>query len=179
MSCCKCPVQPCPSRYATWLPRIGFGLAFAGFGVSHYRDLATFVSMTQAPFASISFLAMILGWLAYVLPALEIAGGVLFAVGQMKCVAKTCILASIGGIMGWAGLGMMVGDMSQAMMLGTAFQGGVMALIGYWIAKKMTCCGSMSGACATGASCATAGACGCGKGGACGCGKGGACGCGK
>ncbi len=160
MSCCKCPVQPCPSRYAPWLTRIGFGLALAAFGVNHYRFLTEFVSMSKSVFPSVPAVAMVAGVLAYVFPAFEIVGGVLFAVGQLKCITKICIHASFGGILGWAGLALALGDMSIGQTVGPAIQGACTMLIAFWVIKKMSCCKS----CAPGA-----GACGCGKGGACAC----------
>lgn len=148
MSCCSCPIQPCPSRHATWLPRIGFGVMMIGFGLNHYFAMggdAGFVAMTKGPLMSMPALAGLVGLLAYVLPALEIIGGAAFALGSLKgmsCLAKVCLLATFGGIMGWAGLGMaMASDQQTAMMMGQAFQGALMALVGYWVIKKMSCCG--------------------------------------
>ncbi len=163
MSCCSCPVQPCPSRYAPWLLRIGFGVALAAFGINHYRFLTDFVSMSKGVFPTVPALGMVAGYLAYVFPLFEIVGGVLFAVGQLKCIAKICIAASFGGILGWAGLAMALGDGTIAQSVGPAIQGACVMLIAYSVIKKMSCC--------AGGSCGTGGACGCGKGGACMCGK--------
>jgi uncharacterized membrane protein YphA (DoxX/SURF4 family) len=151
MSCCssgKSSLGCC----SVWLPRIGFGVMMIGFGVSHFRDLPGFIGMTQSPFTSIPALAMIAGVLAYVIPVLEIVGGILFATKQLSHVAKFCLLATFGGIMGWAGVGMMVADPSMGMMLGTAFQGASIGLIVYWVIKKMSCCGAKScgGSCSVG-----------------------------
>jgi uncharacterized membrane protein YphA (DoxX/SURF4 family) len=160
-------MQPCPSRYAAWLPRIGFGVALAAFGVNHYRFLPEFVQMTQGAFPTVPALGMVFGWLAYVFPLLEIVGGIAFALpfGNMKCIAKMGILASLGGIMGWAGLALALGDANIAQSVGPAIQGASVMLVTYWVIKKMSCCGTCApGSCGTGAACA------CGKGGACVCG---------
>ncbi|HRH93130.1 MAG TPA: hypothetical protein PKV72_01215 [Candidatus Peribacteria bacterium] len=163
MSCCNCPVQPCPSRYAPWLVRIGFGVALAAFGVNHYRYLTEFVGMTKGVFPTVPAVGMVFGYLAYVFPLVEIVGGVLFAVGQLKCIAKICVLASFGGILGWAGLALALGDMSIGQTVGPAMQMACIMLITYTVIKKMSCCGMGCGA--------GAAACGCGKGGACACPK--------
>ena len=150
-------MQPCPSAKAPWLLRIGFGLALAGLGVNHYRDIANFVAGAQGAFPTVPSVGTIAMYLAYVVPALEIAGGVLFAVGQLKCVAKICICAALGGILGWAGLAIMI-DTPDMNMMGMVIHNTLMFIVGYHIIKKMSCCGSM---------CSTKGACGSG----CMCGK--------
>lgn len=142
--------------YAKWLPRIGFGLALAGFGVNHYRNLAGFVEMSKGAFPTVPALAMAAGLLAYVVPALQIIGGLLFAIGQLKCISKICILASLGGIMGYAGLSVMVGDASVMGNAGAAIQNASIMLVTYWVIQKMLCCGGSS-ACAPGASCCKTG----------------------
>ncbi len=175
MACCSCPVQPCPLRFAAWLPRIGFGLALAGYGVNHYRNLEMYVGMAGGAFPKIALLGMLAMYLAYVVPLLQIVGGVLFATKQLGCVSKFCILASLGGILGWAGLSVMLENPDMTLM-GAAIQNAGMFLIIYYVIKMMSCgsCGMMGKSCMTG----QAGACMVGKGDACGCGKGGACMCG-
>lgn len=163
MSCCSCPIQPCPSRYAPCLARIGFGIALAAFGINHYRFLTEFVTMSKGVFPTVPFIAMIAGVLAYIFPLLEIVGGIAFAVGcgKTKCLAKIGVLGSLGGILGWAGLALALGDVNIASSVGPAIQGACTMLIAYYVIKKMSCCGP----CAPGM-----GSCGCGKGGGCMCG---------
>jgi hypothetical protein len=148
--------------YAKWLPRIGFGVALAGFGVNHYRNLGGFVEMAKGAFPTVPALAMAAGVLAYVVPALQIAGGLLFAIGQLKCIAKICILASLGGILGYAGLSVMVGDVSVMGNAGAAIQNASIMLITFWVIQKMFCCGSTAG-CAPGCTCSKGGPCICPK----------------
>lgn len=144
MSCCStcsCPIQPCPSRYAPWLLRIGFGLTLAAYGVNHYKNIGMFAEMAQGVF-SVSILATIAGLLAYIFPALMIVGGVLFAVKQMHCIAKTCIYAALGGIIGWAGLAVLLGDAQSGPNMMPLIQNACVFLITYYVIKKMSCCGS-------------------------------------
>ncbi len=163
MSCsgpCNCPIQPCPTRAITWLPRIAFGLVLAGYGVNHYRFLDSFIPFVQSPFQAMPAVASLMGWLAYVLPLLMIVGGVLFAVKQLHCLAKSCVLASLAGIIAWGGVGVLLGDANAGPAMMPAIQNAAMLLILYYVVKKMCCWGS---------SCGT-GLCACGKGGSCTCG---------
>lgn len=139
MSCCSSTT--CPHNYAPWFPRIGFGLVLAGFGVNHYRALDGFVSMTSNVFTN-SILASIAGVLAYIVPALMIVGGVLFAVKKFGCWSKFCILASLGGILGWGGLAIMFGTPEIAGGVGPYIQNAALLIVVYHIIKKMSCCGS-------------------------------------
>lgn len=113
MGCCStagasaCPHAKCPCKFVCWLPRIAFGLVLAGYGVNHYRTLASFVGTAKSAF-SIPVVAMLAGYLAYVVPALMIVGGVLYATKQLCCISKICIVASLAGIIGWAGLSIML-----------------------------------------------------------------------
>ena len=154
----------CPSRFAPWFPRIGYGLVLAGYGVNHLRNLSGFVGMAKGVFASVGFIGTISGLLAYIVPFLMIIGGVLFAIKQLGCISKTCILASLGGILGWAGLAVMLGDGNAAGQMMPMLQNAAVLLILYYIIKKMSCCGSKG-------ACAMSSACPCGKGASCTCAK--------
>lgn len=151
-----------------WLARIGFGVALAGFGVYHYRFFSGesgFYTMATGPLSTVPVLAMIAGGLAYVVPALEIVGGLLFAVKQLCTISKFCILASLGGILGWAGLTMMVGTAEGIVGAGQAINGTLLFLLGYLAVKKMKCCCSWCspGGCGCGsASCNSGSGCNCG-----------------
>ncbi len=148
MSCnSNCPPQ-CPCHFVHWLPRVAFGLILVGFGVNHYKNLGDFVDMSSGAFASVPALATIVGFLAYIVPALMIVGGALFAVRQLCCISKTCILASLSGIIGWASLAVLLGDGQAGMALMPAIQNAAILLILYTVVKKMGCCG---GSCSTGA----------------------------
>jgi hypothetical protein len=144
MSCCSS--KSCPHNYASWFPRIGFGLVLVGYGVNHYRSLDAFIGMASGVF-TVPALASVMTLLAYVVPALMIVGGALFAVKQFGCWSKFCILASLGGILGWGGLAIMLGTMQTAMDIGPAVQNAALLIVVYYIIKKMSCCGSSSGCC--------------------------------
>lgn len=165
---CGCPVQPCPSRYATCLPRLAFGLVLIGYGVNHYRNLADFVTMSKNAYPTVPAIGAIAGVLAYIVPALMIVGGLLFAIKQFKCIAKICILAALSGIIGWAGLAVLLGDGSAGGTFMPFIQNASVLLILYYIVKKMSCCGSK---CGSGAVCPCGPGCSCGKGAACNCGS--------
>ncbi len=142
---CACP-SVCPCRKVFWLPRIALGLVFLAYGVSHYRFLGGeqgFMAMAQSVFAKDSVLAMIAGYLAYVVPALMIVGGVLFAVGQLKCISKVCIVAALSGIIGWASVAVMVGDASMTGSLMPMIQNAAILFLFYGMVKKMGCCSAM------------------------------------
>lgn len=177
MSCCStsgscgCPVQPCPSRYVVaWFPRVAFGLVLVGYGVNHYKNIASFVQFSSSVFPSAPMVGSIAGILAYIVPALMIVGGALFAVKQLKCVAKMCIVASLSGIIGWAGLAVLLGDGSSGNMLMPFIQNASVLLILYYIVKKMSCCGSKCAMKCAGGACPCGPGCSCGKGAACDCG---------
>jgi len=139
MSCCSSTT--CPHNYAPWFARIGFSLVLIGFGVNHYRFIDSFTGMASGVFTNTA-IAAVAGFLAYIVPALMIVGGTLFAVKKYGCWSKFCILAALGGIMGWAGLGLLFGSAEIGATLGPAIQGAAVLLITYHIVKKMSCCGS-------------------------------------
>jgi hypothetical protein len=149
MSCCSTSSSSCPSKHAVWFPRIAFGLALIGFGVNHYRNFETFIANAQGPFQSVPAIAAVASALAYVVPALMIIGGVLFAVKQLCQVSKMCILASLSGIIGWAALGIMLATDPNAMTgLGGAIQSASVLLILYFVIRKMSkCCGGAASSC--------------------------------
>lgn len=152
MSCCtsssgcSCGVKNCPSLYVGWLPRIGFGLVLVGFGVNHYRNFEGFKNMAAGVYPTVPVVAAIAGMLAYIVPLLMIVGGVLFAIRKLGCISKTCIVAALSGILGWAGLALALNAGADSALLGQAVQGAAILLILYYIIKKMTCCGH--GSCA-------------------------------
>ncbi len=132
----------CPCGYASWFPRIAFGLILVAFGVNHYKDVAGFSRMSSEALSAVPMLASVAGVLAYIVPALMIVGGALFAVKQLGCVSKTCILASLSGIIGWASLAILIGDGAAGGSFMPAIQNASILLILYWVIKKMSCCGS-------------------------------------
>ena len=114
-------------------------MVLAGYGVSHYRNLSGFVGMAKGVFPTVAVLGTISSLLAYIVPALMIVGGVLFALKQLCCISKTCILASLSGIIGWAGLAVMVGDGNAAGAMMPMIQNAAVLLILYYMVKKASC----------------------------------------
>lgn len=143
MSCCPsgaaCGNGKCPCNFAPWLPRIAFGLVLASYGVNHYRHMADFVGMSKSIYPTVPALAAIAGILAYIIPALMIVGGVLFALRQLCCISKTCILLSLCGIIGWASLAVMVGDGSSGGAMMPLIQNAAVLLVLYFLIKKSSC----------------------------------------
>lgn len=156
MGCSSGCSPSCPCKYAPWLPRVAFGLILMAYGVNHYRNLSDFVNMAKSLFQNAPMLAGVAGLLAYIVPALMIVGGLLFAIKQLCCVSKMCILASLSGIIAWASLGVMFGDVNITGAAMPLIQNASVLLILYWVVKKMSCCG--------GGACTIPGkACACGK----------------
>lgn len=145
MGCCSSSSGSCKACPISWLPRIAFGIVFAGFGVAHYRDVTNFTTSAGRIFAEGSVLALAATYLAYVVPALMIVGGVLFAIRQLPCVSKACIVAALSGILGWAGLGLMfmnpASEMSMTLMqqLGAAIQNASVLFILFYMIKGKSC----------------------------------------
>lgn len=158
MGCCptagsaSCAHAKCPCNFVCWLPRIAFGLVLVGFGVNHYRNLASFVAMAKGAFA-VPAVAMIAGYLAYVVPALMIVGGVLFALKQLCCISKICIVASLAGIIGWAGLSILLDNGSIPNLVQGQSGAIINAVILFLFYKSLK-----KGSCAQKQCCSTAGA---------------------
>ncbi len=143
MSCSSgCGNAGCPCKFAPWLPRIAFGLVFIAFGVNHYRHLNDFVGMSKSAFPSVAMLAGLAGVLSYIVPALMIVGGVLFAARKLCCIAKTCILAALSGIIGWASLAVLVGDGNIGGAMMPLIQNAAIMMLLFFAVKKIGCCSS-------------------------------------
>lgn len=147
MGCSSGCAGSCPCKYAPWLPRVAFGLILVSYGINHYRHIGEFVNMAKGIYESAPMLAGIAGILAYVVPALMVVGGALFAVKQLPCVSKTCILASLSGIIGWASVAVLVGSGSIGGSLMPLIQNAAILIVLYSVIRKMSCCGSAGAAC--------------------------------
>lgn len=151
MSCSTSCSPKCPCKFAPWFPRAAFGLILVAYGVNHYRHFTDFLTNSKGPFinslegvtpVTYSLLGSVAGILAYIVPALMIVGGLLFAVKQMSCISKVCILASLSGIIGWASIAVLLGGNSAGMDMMPAIQNAALLLVVYWVIKKMSCCGN-------------------------------------
>lgn len=150
---------------APWFARIGFGLVLVGYGVNHYRFLGDFTQMASGAYASVPALGPIATILAYIVPALMIVGGALFAVKQLKAVSKFCILASLGGILGWAGLAVALGSAETGASMMPMIANAALLIVVYHVIRKMSCCSSCvpgSAGCGCGPNCNCGPGCGCG-----------------
>ncbi|MEQ1849400.1 MAG: hypothetical protein ABL890_02305 [Candidatus Peribacteraceae bacterium] len=154
MNCCSAggSCKSSFSAYALWLPRIGFGVVLAGYGVNHLRFISEFAGFAGSVFTN-SALAGVMTALAYVVPFLMIAGGVLFAIDKCCAWSKICVLASLGGIMGWAGLAVALGDNTAGGNMMPAIQNAAVLLVAYHIIKKMWKCGMGCGCGKMGCNC--------------------------
>ncbi len=140
MGCCTgCNAPGCPCKHAGWLPRIAFGLILISYGVNHYRHIGDFVAMSKGVYPTVGILATIAGLLAYVVPALMIVGGLLFAIRQLCCVSKICILGALSGIIGWASVAVLVGDGASSGAMMPLIQNAAVLLILYYMVKKRSC----------------------------------------
>lgn len=162
MSCSSSCSSGCPCKVAPWLPRVAFGLILVSYGVNHYRHLGDFVNMSKSIFPTVPMLGGVAALLAYVIPALMIVGGLSFATKQLCCIGKTCVLASLSGIIGWASLGVLFGDGAMGGSMMPMIQNAGLLIILYSVVKKMGCCKGAS-ACMKGCACPP-GTCKCGTG---------------
>lgn len=146
MSCHSsgCLGKHCPCNYVSWFPRIAFGLIFVGLGVNHYRNLGGdegFIAASKAALAPVGDLATVAGYLAYIVPGLMIVGGALFAFKLFDCVAKTCLLVVLSGIIGWASLAILVGNAGTTGLMMPQILNASILVILYSVIRKMSCCG--------------------------------------
>lgn len=130
----------CSSCVAPWFPRIAFGVTLLGYGVNHYRHIGDLTAMSKSAYQSVPALGQLAGVLAYIFPALLILGGILFATKQLCWLSKILVLAALGGIIGWGGLAVLVGDSQMAGAMMPAIQNGCVFLITYYVIKKLGCC---------------------------------------
>ncbi len=93
MSCCS-PIKS-PKAAAALSLRVSFGLSLLLIGISHYMNLVMFTEMASDGLGALAILGTI--W-SYLLPALQIVGGALFAVGmyyEIAALTSGIALASI------------------------------------------------------------------------------------
>jgi hypothetical protein len=158
MNCCSAggSCKTSVGAYSLWLPRIGFGLVLAGYGINHLRFISDFSAFAGSVFIN-SAVGGAMTALAYIVPVLMIIGGVLFAIDKCCMWSKVCILASLGGILGWAGLAVMLGDNTAGGNMMPAIQNAAVLLIAYHIIKKMWRCAMGCGCGTMGCNCPPAG----------------------
>ena len=89
---CNTKDPKCAAKLAL---RVSFGLSLLLVGVAHYMNLEMFEGMVADGLGSLTFLGTI--W-AYILPALQIVGGALFAVGMYYEIASWTTGIALGSI---------------------------------------------------------------------------------
>ena len=131
-----CPSSP--KGVAKLLVRVAFGVSLALIGLNHYMNLDAFSGMTASGLGPLTGLGTL--W-AYVLPALEIVGGVLLAAkyrADIGAWAAGVALASIViGLLLKPVFGTPIGDVMP--MVNNTF---IWILTYFFVVKSCVCCGS-------------------------------------
>ena len=131
--------------------RVGFGLSLALFGLAHYLNMSGpggFIEMTAANFdGPIAGLAKL--W-AYILPLLQIVGGVLLAANYQAKLGSLCAGVALASIAVGTALKVAIGsfdDMSQMMGAVSAINNTMLWRLVYLVVCKccMCCGGDKSG----------------------------------
>jgi hypothetical protein len=134
-----------PKTAAKLVLRLSFGLSLLLVGITHYMNFEMFMAMTSEGLGPLTMLGTI--W-AYILPALQIVGGALFAVGMYYKIAAWSAGVALASIP----VGMLLKPVLSAAALPDMMPAAVNAfiwLIVYALVVKMcTCCGA--GGCSTG-----------------------------
>ncbi|MDP6561665.1 MAG: hypothetical protein QF793_01945 [Candidatus Peribacteraceae bacterium] len=121
--------------------RVSFGLSLLLVGVAHYMNFEMFAGMTAEDLGALEFAGQI--W-AYVLPALQIVGGALFAVGMYYEIAAWTSGVALASIP--------VGMLLKPVLAGASLPGVMPHVINAFIwlviyalvVKMCTCCGGGS-----------------------------------
>ncbi len=127
-----------PKGTAKLLLRVSFGVSLALIGLSHYMTLSVFTGMVSDGLGPLSGLGTL--W-SYVLPALEIVGGVLLVAGYREDIgawAAGVALASIS-------IGLLLKPVFGGAALGDVMPGvtdTLLWLLAYFFVVKSCLCGS-------------------------------------
>ncbi len=145
----------CASKLAL---RLAFGLSLALIGLSHYMMAAQFAGMTAAGIETVPVLGTLAMIWGYVLPALEILGGLSLALGLFR---------GIGSLLA----GIALASIPVGLLLKAVVSGAMTPETGTWVVNtfiwmlvyvkvvKYSSCGSCCTAGAGAAGCATGGCC--------------------
>ena len=142
MSCCN-PKDP--KTAAALALRVSFGLSLLLVGVAHYMTLDMFSGMVADGLGPLTFLGQI--W-AYVLPALQIVGGALFAVGMYYEIASWTAGIALGSIPVGMLLKPVLSGVALPDMMPAAINAFIWLLVFGWVVKCCTCCSG--GSCGSG-----------------------------
>lgn len=131
-----------PKTAAKLSLRVSFGLSLLLVGVAHYMTLDMFGGMVAEGLGPLSFLGNI--W-AYVLPALQIVGGALFAVGMYYEIAAWTSGIALGSIPVGMLLKPVLTGVALPDMMPAAINAFIWLLVYVMVVKCCTCCGSSCG----------------------------------
>lgn len=132
-------------KYAAKLAlRVSFGLSLLLVGISHYMNLEMFIGMAADGLGALSILGTV--W-AYILPALQIVGGALFAVGMYYEIAAWTTGIALGSIPVGMLLKPVLSGASLPDMMPVAVNTFIWLLVFVMVVKMCSCCGG--GSCGT------------------------------
>ncbi len=127
-----------PSFAAKIVLRVSFGLSLLFVGIVHYMTFTVFSAMVSDGLGVLSILGTI--W-AFILPALMILGGALFAIGMFMEYASWAAGIALGSI----AAGMLIKPVLSATPLPDVMPAAVNALVWLlvyaWVVKMNSCCG--------------------------------------
>jgi len=128
-----------PKGVAALALRLSFGISLVLVGINHYMTMSGFSLMVTDGLGPIAFLGTL--W-AYVLPALMIVGGALFAIGMYLDIAAWAAGLALGSIPVGMLLKPVLTGVSLGDMMPVAVNTFVWILIYYFVVKSSSCCGN-------------------------------------
>ena len=140
---CDTKSPKCAAKLAV---RVSFGLSLLLVGVAHYMTLDMFSGMVSDGLGALTLVGTI--W-AYVLPALMIVGGALFAVGMYYDIASWASGIALGSIPVGMLLKPVLSGVALPDVMPMANNALIWLLVYMWVVKFCACCGS---SCSTGGS---------------------------
>ena len=130
-----------PKAAATLTLRLSFGLSLLLVGVAHYMSFDMVSGMVSDGLGPLTIVGQL--W-AYVLPALMIVGGALFAVGMYYDIAAWTSGIALGSIPVGMLLKTVLGGVALPDMMPAAINTFIWILVYVMVVKCCTCCGSSS-----------------------------------
>lgn len=119
--------------------RLSFGLSLLLVGIAHYMSLEMFSGMVSDGLGALTLVGTI--W-AYILPALMIVGGALFAVGMYYEVASWTTGLALGSIPVGMLLKPVLSGIPLPDVMPMAINAFIWILVYVMVVKTCTCCGS-------------------------------------
>lgn len=126
-----------PKQFLACGYRTAFGLSLALVGLSHYLTIGAFTEMVSSDLGALSGLGTL--W-AYVLPGLQIVGGLLLVAKQQHHIANICIVTALGSTSVGMLLKPVLGDADLTIAMPMA-QNALLWLAIYALGTMVCCCG--------------------------------------